>query len=100
MDRRSNVSANTILGILKLAPGREKMEPALEELRSIAIRVAAIKRDYGPENHEYKRLDSVYWMLWSRISKAQRDTFIAYMSADQSAPVPDVPAEGEAERSI
>lgn len=87
-------------GYLKFTPARELMAPHLESLRSLEIRANAVKREYGEDNHEYKRLWALVKMGWNDLNQTDRGTYMKYMQVDHSAPLPEVPEEGENERSI
>lgn len=90
---------NKPFNYLKLPPEREKMSDKLEALRSCEIRMNTAIR-YHPESFEAMRLHHIFDEMWGSLSHAERKTYREYMGVNHSAPVPDVPEEGEAERSI
>lgn len=90
-----------ILKMLKIPPQRQKMShPDLESLRSIQGKLTVTERDYGAGNYEAVRLRGIKDQIWSSFSEVQKAEYITYMGKDHSAPVAEVPLEGEAERSI
>lgn len=84
---------------LKLPPEREKMSPELEAVRACEIRLNTAKR-YHPGTFEHARLQRIYTEMWDNLTHIQRKQYREYMGEDHSAPVSDVPEEGEQERSI
>lgn len=76
------------------------MSPKLEALRSLEIRYKAVCRDFGGGCSEAARLLWLVQAEKSALTKEELKQYQDYMGVQHTAPVPEVPQEAEAERSI